>query len=207
MVTTVCWSTPTEVCYAFEGVIVSCGATLQWAGERLGLFEDPRQTEVMATNVPDSGGVVLVPAFSGLGSPHWQSDRRASITGIGFETTKEHIVRAALESIPYQIKDVINAMMADAMIEPGVLKADGGITSNLFVMQLLADLLDRPVETIGMPDVSAMGAAFMAGLGAGIFENMEVLKSMSVVQHHFKPRPSAGVMEGYARWLKELSRT
>ncbi len=207
MVTTVCWSTPTEVCYAFEGVIVSCGATLQWAGERLGLFEDPRQTEVMATNVPDSGGVVLVPAFSGLGSPHWQSDRRASITGIGFETTKEHIVRAALESIPYQNKDVINAMMADAMIEPGVLKADGGITSNLFVMQLLADLLDRPVETIGMPDVSAMGAAFMAGLGAGIFENMEVLKSMSVVQHHFKPRPSAGVMEGYARWLKELSRT
>jgi glycerol kinase len=207
MVTTVCWSTSDEVCYAFEGVIVSCGSTLKWVGERLGFFGDPRQTEVMATNVPDSGGVVLVPAFSGLGSPHWQSDRRASITGIGFETTKEHIVRAALESIPYQIKDVINAMMADAMIEPGVLKADGGITSNLFVMQLLADLLDRPVETIGMPDVSAMGAAFMAGLGAGIFENMEVLKSMCVVQHHFKPRPSAGVMEGYSRWLEELSRT
>lgn len=204
MVTTVCWSTPTEVCYAFEGVIVSCGATLQWAGERLGLFEDPRQTEVMANAVSDSGGVVLVPAFSGLGSPHWQSDRRASITGIGFETTKEHIVRAALESIPYQIKDVINAMMADAMIEPGVLKADGGITSNLFVMQLLADLLDRPVETIGMPDVSAMGAAFMAGLGAGIFEDLESLKLMSQVNYRFEPRQTLDVQEGYARWLEAI---
>jgi glycerol kinase len=200
MVTTVCWSTPTEVCYAFEGVIVSCGATLQWAGERLGLFEDPRQTEVMANAVSDSGGVVLVPAFSGLGSPHWQSDRRASITGIGFETTKEHIVRAALESIPYQIKDVIDAMMADAMIAPGVLKADGGITSNRFVMQLLADLLGRPVETIGMPDVSAMGAAFMAGLGAGIFPNMESLRLISQVNNRFDPILTHGVKEGYDRW-------
>jgi glycerol kinase len=169
-------------------------------GERLGLFEDPRQTEVMANAVSDSGGVVLVPAFSGLGSPHWQSDRRASITGIGFETTKEHIVRAALESIPYQIKDVIDAMMADAMIAPGVLKADGGITSNLFVMQLLADLLERPVETIGMPDVSAMGAAFMAGLGAGIFPNMESLWLISQVNNRFDPILRHGVKEGYDRW-------
>jgi len=155
---------------------------------------------VMANAVSDSGGVVLVPAFSGLGSPHWQSDRRASITGIGFETTKEHIVRAALESIPYQIKDVIDAMMADAMIAPGVLKADGGITSNLFVMQLLADLLERPVETIGMPDVSAMGAAFMAGLGAGIFPNMESLRLISQVNNRFDPILTHGVKEGYDRW-------
>jgi glycerol kinase len=205
MVTTICWSTPEEVCYAFEGVIVSCGATLQWVSERLGLFEDPRQTEVMATNVPDSGGVVLVPAFSGLGSPHWQSDRRASITGIGFETTKEHIVRAALESIPYQIKDVIDAMREDALICPGIVKADGGITSNQFVMQLLADLLERPVETIGMPDVSAMGAAFMAGLGAGIFKHKELLRSMCQVNYRIDPRQTSGVKDGYARWRKAIS--
>jgi glycerol kinase len=200
MVTTICWSTQEKVYYAFEGVIVSCGSTLQWLREKLGLFEDPGQSAAMAQAVSDSGGVVLVPAFSGLGSPHWQADRRASITGIGFDTTKEHIVRAALESIPYQIRDVIDAMAADAGISLGKLKVDGGITANAFVMQFLADLLERPVDTIGMPDVSAMGAAFMAGLGAGIFSDMSVFAPMSQVSKRYKPSEDPVVAEGYIRW-------
>ena len=204
MVTTICWSTPDKVCYAYEGVIVSCGSTLQWVSDRLGLFGDPRQTAVMAAAVPDNGGVVLVPAFSGLGSPHWQADRRASITGIGFDTTKEHIVRAALESIPYQIRDVIDAMAVDAGIRTDVLKVDGGITANPFVMQFLADLLQRPVDTIGMPDVSAMGAAFMAGLGAGLFHDVSAFRGMSQVLERIDPSVDPVVMEGYARWRREI---
>ncbi len=204
MVTTICWSTPEKVCYAYEGVIVSCGSTLQWVSETLKLFGDLRQTPAMASAVSDSGGVVLVPAFSGLGSPHWQPDRRASITGIGFDTTREHIVRAALESIPYQIRDVIDAMAADAGIHPGVLKVDGGITANPFVMQFLADLLERPVDMIGMPDVSAMGAAFMAGLGAGVFPDLSAFRGMSQVQQRIEPKADPVVVEGYARWRKEI---
>ena len=204
MVTTICWSTQEKVCYAYEGVIVSCGSTLKWLSETLKLFGDLRQTEAMAHAVSDSGGVVLVPAFSGLGSPHWQAERRASITGIGFETTKEHIVRAALESIPYQIRDVIDAMAADAGIRPGILKVDGGITANAFVLQFLADLLERPVDMIGMPDVSAMGAAFMAGLGAGVYADTSVFRGMSCVQERIEPKAAPMVMEGYARWRREL---
>jgi glycerol kinase len=204
MVTTICWSTHNQVCYAYEGVIVSCGSTLKWVSEQLGLFGDLRQTEAMARSVSDSGGVVLVPAFSGLGSPHWQADRRASITGIGFETTKEHIVRAALESIPYQIRDVIDAMAADAGLTPGTLKVDGGITANTFIMQFLSDLLERPVDTIGMPDVSALGAAFMAGLGAGIFSDKSAFAQMSQLSKRYEPMQDPVVAEGYARWKEAI---
>lgn len=200
MVTTICWSTQEKVCYAFEGMIVSCGSTLEWVREKLGFFEDSGQTEAMAHAVSDNGGVVLVPAFNGLGSPHWQADRRASITGIGFDTTKEHIVRAALESIPYQIRDVIDAMASDAGIIPDMLKVDGGITANAFVMQFLADLQEYPVDTIGMPDVSAMGAAFMAGLGAGIFSDLSEFDRMSVINIRYEPREDKAVKDGYVRW-------
>ncbi|HSC36229.1 MAG TPA: FGGY family carbohydrate kinase, partial [Chitinophagaceae bacterium] len=116
MVSTICWSTAQEVAYALEGVIVSCGATIEWVKKELQLFSDNKDTEAMANAVADNGGVYLVPAFSGLGSPHWQMSRKASIVGIGFGTTKNHIVRAALESIPYQVKDVVTAMEKDAGI-------------------------------------------------------------------------------------------
>ncbi len=130
----------------------------------LELFSDSKETEAMANAVEDNGGVYLIPAFSGLGSPHWQMDRRASISGMSFGTTKNHIVRAALESIPYQIMDVITAMEKDAGISLKELNADGGITANKFIIQFIADLLNKKVATIGMPDVSALGAAFLAGL-------------------------------------------
>ena len=205
MVTTICWSTEGRVDYALEGVIVSCGATIEWLKNELNLFNDSKETEAMANAVADNGGVYLVPAFSGFGSPHWQMERRASLSGINFGTTKNHIVRASLESIPYQIADVIAAMESDAGISLKELMADGGITSNQFVIRFLADLLNKPVATIGMPDVSALGAAYLAGLQAGVFESIEVLKKLNSEKKNYWPRPDLSkVKEAYAGWQKTI---
>ena len=179
MITTVCWSLEDRVDYAFEGVIVTCGATIEWLKNDLGIISDSKQTEVMARSVADNNGVYLVPAFSGLGAPHWDMNRKASITGLTFDCNKNHVVRAALESIPYQIKDVIEAMERDADIELKELMVDGGITSNQFILQFLSDLLERQIVNIGMPDVSALGAAYIAGLKAGVFKDMEQLQSLN----------------------------
>src|SRR6187402_856950 len=206
MVTTICWSTEGRIDYALEGVIVSCGATIEWLKNELNLFNDSKETETMANAVADNGGVYLIPAFSGLGSPHWQMERRASLSGIDFGTTKNHIVRAALESIPYQIADVIAAMEKDAKLSLKELMADGGMTSNKFVIQFLADLLNKPVATIGMPDVSALGAAYLSGLGAGVYESIEVLKKLNSDKKNYLPRPDLSKLNaGYAGWLKTIS--
>lgn len=201
MVSTICWSTEEAVHYALEGVIVTCGATIEWLKNELGLFTDSSATETMATAVPDNGGVYLIPAFSGLGAPYWEMNRKASVVGLGFGTTKNHLVRAALESIPYQITDVVRAMQSDTGIALQQLMTDGGITSNRFVLQLLADLLQNPVINIGHADVSALGAAYMAGLKAGIYKNIEQLKTFNTFQTVIKPAPRAHVQEDYKKWV------
>jgi len=206
MVTTICWSIESRIDYALEGVIVSCGATIEWLKNELNFFSDSKETEAMANAVTDNGGVYLIPAFSGLGSPHWQMERKASLSGINFGTTKNHIVRAGLESIPYQIADVIAAMEKDAKLSLKELMADGGITSNKFVIQFLADLLNKPVATIGMPDVSALGAAYLAGLGAGVYESIEVLKKLNSDKKKYLPQPDLSkVNVGYAGWKKTIN--
>lgn len=205
MVTTICWSTEERVDYAFEGVIVSCGATIEWLKNELALFSNSADTEAMALAVEDNAGVYLVPAFSGLGSPHWDMDRRASITGMSFGTTKNHIVRAALESIPYQIKDVIVAMEKDAGISLKELNADGGMTKNQFLIQFLADLLGKPVSLIGMPDVSALGAAYMAGLKAGVYSDLSQLRKFSKATLQVQPEESnSSINKGYAGWKETI---
>ncbi|MES2773834.1 MAG: glycerol kinase GlpK [Bacteroidota bacterium] len=205
MVSTICWSTEHEINYALEGVIVSCGATIEWLKNELHFFTDSRETEAMATAVPDNGGVYLVPAFSGLGSPHWQMDRRASISGLTFGTTKNHIVRAALETIPYQIKDVITAMEKDAGISLKELMADGGITANQFVMQFIASLLNKNVAGIGMPDVSALGAGLLAGLQAGVYADMDVLRTLNTDKKYFTPADTATTGKNYEGWQKAIA--
>lgn len=204
MVTTVCWSMHNRIDFAYEGVIVSCGATIEWLKNSLGLFSDSKETAAMAMSVPDNGGVYLVPAFSGLGSPHWQMDRKASITGMSFSTQKNHIVRAALESIAYQIRDVVNAMEKDAGIALQELNTDGGITANTFVMQFLADLLQKKVATIGMPDVSALGAALLAGLKIGVYADLEALKKMNRDQQYYVQGDKEGAERDYKGWLQSL---
>lgn len=208
MVTTVCWSTEDRVDYAFEGVIVSCGSTIEWIKNELGLLNDSKQTEAMATSVTDNNGVYLLPAFSGLGAPHWDMNRKASITGLTFDCNKNHVVRAALESIPYQIKDVIVAMEQDAGIELEQLMVDGGITSNKFVLQFLADLLQRTIVNIGMPDVSALGAAYMAGLRVGVYNNVEYLKLLNKKKNFIHPELNAGkVQVWYEGWKSVINNT
>jgi glycerol kinase len=200
MVTTICWSTEDKVQYALEGVIVTCGATIEWLKNELNLFTDSKQTEAIATGVADNNGVYLVPAFSGLGAPHWDMNRKASITGLTFSANKNHIVRAALESIPYQIKDVIVAMEADTKIELRQLMVDGGISSNNFIVQFLADLLAKPVVNIGIADVSALGAAYLAGLQQKVYKNLDHLSQLQTDNRIINPSGDDKVTQWYDGW-------
>lgn len=186
MVSTICWSTPERTDYALEGAIVSCGATVEWLKNELNLFEESAETAAMATAVLNNGGVYLIPAFSGLGAPYWQMQRKASIHGLTFGSSKNHLVRAALESIVFQIKAVVNAMEKGSQLNLQGLMINGGISKNPFVVQTLADLLGIPIVHKGMTDVSAFGAALLAGLGAGLFDSLEQVKALL---------PSAGVFE------------
>jgi len=179
MITTICWSTPDRIDYALEGIIVSAGATIDWVKTQLGLFEHTADLEQICLSLSDNGGVYIVPAFSGLGAPHWDMTRKASIEGLSFDSTKHHIIRAAVESVAYQIKDVIVAMEADSGTPLTELKIDGGITSNKFVVQFLADLLERKVTNIDISDVSALGAGYLAGLNAGVYLSIDQLKTLN----------------------------
>ncbi len=205
MVSTVCWSTRDTVQYALEGVIVTCGATIEWLKNELNIFTESKETEAIATSLADNGGVYLVPAFSGLGAPHWDMSRKASITGLTFSTGKSHIVRAALESIPYQIKDVITAMEKDAGVFLDQLMIDGGISSNQFIVQFLADLLGKKVINIGIADVSALGAAYLAGLESGVFKSIEDLRNLQQKRTTYTPSNEGKVQLYYEGWKKAIA--
>ncbi|MBN7810780.1 glycerol kinase GlpK [Algoriphagus sp. H41] len=204
MVTTICWSTEDRVDYALEGIIVSAGATIEWVKNQLGLFENPSELEQICLSLPDNGGVYIVPAFSGLGAPHWDMNRKASIEGLSFDSTKSHIIRAAVESIPYQIKDVVVAMEADSGTTLTELKVDGGITANRFVLQFLADLLQRKVITIGIADVSALGAAYLAGLNSKVYESIDQLRSFNQNFISTLPGKDSEKVAGYYKGWKKV---
>jgi len=208
MVATVCWSTESKVQYAFEGVIVSCGATIEWLKNELGFFTESKETETMASEVPDNGGVYIVPAFSGLGAPHWQMNRKASISGLTFSSTKNHIVRAALESIPYQIMDVIDAMEQDTGFALKELMVNGGMVSNGFVLQLLASLLNRPIVNNGMSDASAQGAAYLAGLKSGIYKDLAFLQDIKIENQKINPeKKREQILRNYGEWKEIIKNT
>ncbi|MBS1522416.1 MAG: glycerol kinase GlpK [Bacteroidetes bacterium] len=205
MIGTVCWSTSDKVQYALEGVIVTCGATIEWLKNELGILTDSKDTEAIATSIPDNGGVYLVPAFSGLGAPHWDMNRKASITGLTFSTGKSHIVRAALESIPYQIKDIITVMEQDADTALDQLMIDGGISANRFIVQFLADLLGKTVINIGIAEVSALGAAYLAGLQQGIYKSIEDLGRLQRDGKSHKPSGNESIDGYYGGWKKAIN--
>jgi glycerol kinase len=203
MISTICWSTEDTVRFAMEGVIVTSGGTIEWLKNEAGLISDSKQTAAMATAVPDNNGVYFIPAFSGLGSPHWDMTRKASIVGLTFSANKDHIVRAALESIAYQIKDVVVAMERDANISLDQLMVDGGISSNEFVVQFLSDLLGKKVVNPGMADVSAVGAAYLAGLKAGVFADIDALTQLRSTPKVYQPRTN--VDKFYAGWQNAIN--
>jgi glycerol kinase len=206
MVTTICWSTENRVDFAMEGIIVSCGSTIEWLKNELALFSHSEETEGMAKSVPDNGGVYIIPSFSGLGAPHWQMERKASISGLTFVSNKNHIVRAALESIPYQIKDVITAMEQDAGIELEQLMVDGGISSNRFVLEFLSTLLEKQINTLKMHDVSALGAGLLAGLKTGVFKDLEEIRKLNKTNEVILPKMDKDEIKAhYECWKKALN--
>lgn len=205
MVTTICWSAANRIDYALEGVIVSCGATIEWLKQQLGLFVESHETEKMATSLSSNEGVYLIPAFSGLGAPHWKMDWKASIHGLTFKSDKNHLVRAALESIPYQIKDVIVAMEQETGTSLKLLHADGGMTANHFLMKFLTNLLETKVVNIGFADVSAYGAALMAGLGTGVWKNIADFPEHSN-SYTFNPAENTNqVKKAYKGWQEIIN--
>ncbi|HEY1194503.1 glycerol kinase GlpK [Flavobacterium sp.] len=208
MLTTICWSTEDRVDYALEGAIVSCGSTIEWLKNELQLFSHVSETATMATSIADNAGVYLIPAFSGLGAPHWQMSRKASIEGMTFGTTKNHIVRAALESIPYQIKDVTEAMAKDMKASLKSISVNGGMTQNEFVIHYLADLLGISLNKQQNSDVSALGAAYLSGLKSGVFSSIEQLTPL--VKNHTET-VSANLenqlpANGYLGWKEKIKK-
>lgn len=176
LLTTIGWSTRNELVYAWEGAIVACGSMISWLQESLHLINDPKETEAMALSVTDNAGVYLIPAFSGLGAPIWDMQRRASLIGINFGTQAAHIVRATLESICFQIQDVLLAMEKDLQHPIEAVSMHGGLSQNKFIQNQLASLINAKIYLQNSHDISAQGIAYLAGIEAGIYESLDWLK-------------------------------
>ncbi|WP_100611211.1 FGGY family carbohydrate kinase [Confluentibacter lentus] len=202
MLTTIGWSIENQVNYAVEGVIVSCGSTLEWLKNQMGIFASHQEIEPMAISLKDNEGVYLIPAFSGMGAPYWQKNWKASIHGLTFGTTKEHLVRAALESIAFQIKDVISSIEVETKTALKELKVNGGITANKFLMQFLADLLSTQITSMGITDVSAWGAALISGLGVNIWNSIDSIPNTSPNRiKRYTPNLNNNIQDYYDEWL------
>lgn len=207
MLTTIGWSIEGQTNYALEGVIVSCGSTLEWLKNQLNLFSSHQEIEPMTVSLATNEGVYLIPAFSGMGAPYWQKDWKASIHGLTFGTSKEHLVRAALESIAFQLKDVIESIENETKTPLKELKVNGGITANEFLMQFISDLLKTPITNIGITDVSAWGAALIAGLGAKLWSSLDNIPKLpsEMIKQYVPDLNNKNVHNWYQEWQILLS--
>ncbi len=204
---TIAWSCGGRTRYALEGNILTTGGAVQWAGEFLRLPDPSHDAAELAAAVADSGGVYLVPAFVGLGAPHWKDDARGILTGLTRGTTAAHAARAALESIAYQVRDVLEVMERAGNRALPTLLADGGASRNGLLMQFQADILGRPVVRSASADVSAIGAAWLAGLAAGVWRSLEDLASLPRPEQRFEPRMGdAERARLYDGWLRAVRR-
>jgi glycerol kinase len=207
LLTTVAWQlegAPME--YAVEGSVFIAGAVVQWLRDGLGIIKKSSEVEALAASVPDTGGVYVVPAFAGLGAPHWDQHARGLICGMTRGTTRAHIARAALEGIAYQVADILNAMQADAGVKLRELRVDGGASTNNLMMQFQADILGVPVVRPVVTETTALGAAYLAGLGVGLWKKPADIASQWQAERRFKPAMSAArrksLMTGWARALE-----
>lgn len=185
LLTTIAWKINGEVTYALEGSIFIGGAVVQWLRDELGMISKSADVETLASKVKDTQGVYIVPAFAGLGAPHWDQHARGTITGLTRGTNKSHIARAALESIAYQTMDVLKAMEADAGVGIAELRVDGGATANNLLMQFQADLLNCKVIRPEVTEVTAIGAAYLAGLATGFWDSIDQIKSQWKINKTF----------------------
>ncbi|MCT2397937.1 glycerol kinase GlpK [Novosphingobium mangrovi (ex Huang et al. 2023)] len=206
LLATVLCQTGGERTYALEGSVFVAGSLVQWLRDSLGLIDAASETEALARSVQDSGGVVIVPALAGLGAPHWRADARASISGLTFASTRAHLVRAALEAMAMQTRDLAEAFAADGATWT-TLRIDGGMSANDWIAQDLADVLALPVERPASVETTALGAAMLAGLGAGLFASLEAAAAaMGGTRRTFTPSMSEAVRgERIENWARALA--
>jgi glycerol kinase len=208
LLTTVAWRIGDRTEYALEGSIFIAGAVVQWLRDGLEFFRSSPEVEALAASVPDTGGVYLVPAFAGLGAPHWDQYARGTIVGMTRGTTRAHIARAALEGIALQVMDVLKAMEADSGIKLKELRVDGGASANDLLMQLQADLLNVPVVRPKVAETTALGAAYLAGLAVGFWKNQADIARQWQADKRFKPAmKSAARAKMAAGWTRALARS
>ena len=208
LTTDILWHLGTEPTYSFEGLVFIGGAVVQWLRDGLRIIDDAAESSEMALKVPDTGGVYIVPAFTGLSTPYWDMYARGTIVGITRGTSREHLARAALESMAYQARDVLGAMEADSGERAESLRVDGGATASDFLMQFQADVLGVPVERPAVTEMTALGAAYLAGLGVGFWEGTDELESHWKLDRAFEPAmPEERREELYAGWKRAVERS
>jgi len=208
LLTTIACGPRGEVAYALEGSIFNAGSTVQWLRDELRLIDDSFDSEYFATKVEDSNGVYLVPAFTGLGAPYWDPYARGALFGLTRGVKADHLIRAALESIAFQTCDVLDAMQRDAGEPLRALRVDGGAVRNNFLMQFQADLLGTPVERPAVKEVTALGAAYLAGLATGFWSGLDELRDKARIERVFEPDCSDEKRRALsAGWQKAVART
>jgi len=194
--------------YALEGSIAVTGAAVQWLRDNLGLIETAAESETLAASVADAGGAYFVPAFSGLFAPHWDMDARGVIVGLTRYINKAHLARATLESICYQSREVLDAMESESGISLTTLRVDGGAVANDLLMQMQSDILGTPVIRPKVQQTTALGAAYMAGLGVGYWDGLDDLRQNWAVERRFEPSwDSAQRQRAYAGWQRAVERS
>lgn len=205
LLTTIAIGPNTQVHYALEGAVFMGGAVIQWLRDEMGLIEHARESQTLASQVPDTNGVYLVPAFVGLGAPYWNADARGAIVGLTRGANRKHIVRAALEAIAYQSRDVLDAMVKDSGVDIKHIRVDGGAVENDFLMQFQADITNVSVIRPKITETTAMGAAFLAGLAVGMWASIEELHDLSNIDRTFNATMAKAQRDRcYSGWQKAI---
>jgi glycerol kinase len=207
LLTTIAWGLGGQTSYALEGSIFVTGAAVQWLRDGLGIIKQSTDVEALAASVEDNAGVYLVPAFVGLGAPYWDAHARGTIVGLTRGSTAGHIARATLEAMAYQTRDVLEAMIADSQVQLTTLRVDGGAVVNNLLMQFQADILGVPVQRPRVAETTALGAAYLAGLAVGFWQNQAEVAAQWAVDRTFEPRMSTEQREAlYAGWKRAVER-
>lgn len=208
LLTTIAWGIDGKVTYALEGSVFVAGSAIQWLRDGLRMVKNASDSETYAKKVDSTEGVYVVPAFVGLGTPYWDSDARGAIFGLTRGTSKEHFIRATLESLAYQTKDVLDAMEQDAEMKVEILRVDGGAVNNEFLMQFQSDLLELEVELANLNESTALGAAYLAGLATGYWSDIEEIKKMRSSKKTYSPKMDREKRdELYSGWQKAVAAT
>jgi glycerol kinase len=206
LLTTVAWTVGGATTYALEGSVFIAGAAVQWLRDGLGVIGHAAETEPLARSVPDTGGVYLVPAFVGLGAPYWDAYARGTIVGLTRGTTRAHLARAALEAIAFQSRDVLDTMSAESDVAIGALRVDGGAAANDFLCQFQADVLDVPVLRPSVTETTALGAAYLAGVGTGQWTLAEIGRRWRLDKEFAPAMPAAARAAAYRGWQRAVER-